>query len=71
MVTQITRNVIHQPDGMIVTIACPHCNMAWAWTLKRWEKKVVTCPSDEGGCDKEFVAALVHLDATINVYELA
>ena len=65
-----TRNVTHQPDGMLVVVPCPHCNMAWAWTLKRREKKVITCPSDEGGCDKDFVVQVEYLEATINTYEL-
>ena len=72
MKTQTTRNAVPQPKGeLLVVITCPHCGKAWSWTLDRWAKKVITCPSDEGGCDKDFVAALVHLEATINVYELS
>ena len=72
METQTTRKATPQPKGeVLVAITCPYCSRAWSCTLNTWGKKVINCTIDEGGCDRDFVASLVHLEATINVYELS
>lgn len=41
---------------IIEDVRCPYCGFINEVTINQvWDKQIVTCDVDEGGCDREFV----------------
>ena len=70
MKQQTTRNVLTFENSPVAAVACPKCGRVASCTLPRYGKVVVTCDSEEGGCDTPFVIEIAYLEVGINTYDI-